>query len=378
MRELTKDDVIAAVKGGSVFASGGGGWVEHGLEIGTAAITLGRPKLASVDELPDDAIIITCTAIGAPAGTDWQMLGKDYVKAVQLLIEAYGGQVAGVMTPQNGMSSSINGWLPAAALGLAVVDATGDIRAHPTGKMGSLGLASRIDYETVQAVAGGKPEIGSYIELVTKGTPARTSNILRTASDMAGGFIAAARHPLPAGYIKKHAAIGGVSLAIELGRSIVDAEPRGPEEVLETICRVTGGRFVGKGRVSKIRVRYAGAFDIGTIEVGTGKKKLTLHVMNEYMAVDNRDGERISTFPDVITTFSLDTGLPVSVGHLQEGQNIGVFAIDKSRIPLSSSVKDPSVYPEVEEALGIPLQSYALDGIEPFRPADHAPPAAYV
>lgn len=141
MRELTKQDVVAAVKGGSVFASGGGGWVDHGLEIGTAAITLGKPKLVSVDELPDDAIIVTATAIGAPAGTtDWQMLGNDYIKAVKLLMDHYDGKVTGLMTPQNGMSSSINGWLPAAALGLVVVDATGDIRAHPTGKMGSMGL----------------------------------------------------------------------------------------------------------------------------------------------------------------------------------------------------------------------------------------------
>ncbi|RUT47580.1 DUF917 domain-containing protein [Paenibacillus anaericanus] len=365
MRELTKEDVLAAVKGGSVFASGGGGWVEHGLEIGGAAITLGKPKLVSVDELPDDAIIITCTAIGAPAGTQWQMLGKDYIKAVQLIIDHYEGKVVGVMTPQNGMSSTINGWLPAAALGLVVVDATGDIRAHPTGKMGSLGIASSIDFETIQAVAGGKPENGSYIELVTKGTPARTSNILRTASDMAGGFIAAARHPLPAKYIKEHAAIGGITLAIELGRAILEAEPLGADHVLETICQKTGGTIIGRGKVVSKNVEYSGAFDIGTIEVEvSGGNSLILHVMNEYMAVEDQNSVRLSTFPDVITTFSLETGLPVSVGHIYEGQEIGVFVIDRSLIPLSSSVKDPSVYPEVEQALGIELYNLAFPEAE--------------
>ena len=363
MRELTKDDVIAAVKGGSVFACGGGGWADHGLEIGGAALAVGKPKLASVDELPDDAIILTCTAIGAPAGRDWQMLGKDYIKAVQLVIDHYDGKIAGVMTPQNGMSSTINGWLPAAALDLVVVDATGDIRAHPTGKMGSLGLASSIEYETVQAVAGGKPEIGSYLELVVKGTTARTSNILRTASDMAGGFIAAARHPLPVKYIREHAAIGGVSIAIGLGNAILEAEPDGAEAVLDTITRHTGGKILGRGTVRRKNVRYSGAFDIGTIEVAVPKKKsLILHVMNEYMAVDDLSGKRLSTFPDVITTLALDTGQPVRIGDLREGQEIAVFSIDKSKLPLSSSVKDPSVYPEVEQALGIDLLTYALDG----------------
>lgn len=359
-RELTKQDVLAAVKGGSVYASGGGGWVEHGLEIGGAAVTIGRPKLVSVDELPDDAIILTCTAIGAPAGTEWQMLGKDYIKAVQLIIEKYEGQIVGVMTPQNGMSSSINGWLPAAALGLVVVDATGDIRAHPTGKMGSLGLASRDDIETIQAVAGGKPENGTYLELAVKGSPSRTSNVLRTAADLAGGFIAAARLPVPASYVREHAAVGGISRAIGLGEAILKAEPEGAEKVLETISSYTGGSYIGRGVVVRKDVHYQGAFDIGTIEVETEGKRLILHVMNEYMAVDDGSGNRLSTFPDVITTISTETGKPVSVGHLYEGQAIAVFTIDKSLIPLSTGVKDPAVYPEVEQALGIKLFDHAF------------------
>ncbi|WP_138753808.1 DUF917 domain-containing protein [Paenibacillus sinopodophylli] len=364
MRILTEEDVWAAVRGGSVFASGGGGWVDHGLQIGGAAVAIGQPRLVSVDELPDDAIVITATAIGAPAGTDWQMLGTDYIKAVKLLQENYEGKISGVMTPQNGMSSTINGWLPAALLDLAVVDATGDIRAHPTGKMGSMGLAALHDYETIQVVVGGKRDNGSYIELVVKGSPARTSNILRTAADQAGGFIASARHPLPASYIKQHAALGGISIAIALGKAIIAAQPQGGRAVIDTIVTQTNGSILGEGVVTRREVYYSGAFDIGTIDVETASGILTLHVMNEYMAVDDSSGSRLTTYPDVITTLSYETGLPVSVGHVEVGSKLAVFSIHKSQIPLSSSVKDKSVYPEVEKALGIQLAVYALDGIQ--------------
>lgn len=362
MRELTRRDVLAACKGGAVFASGGGGFYEHGIEMGNAALTLDRVKLVSVDELPDDAIILTCTAIGAPAGTtDWQMLGKDYIKAVQLVIEKYDGKIVGVMTPQNGKSSSTNGWLPSAALGLVVVDATGDIRAHPTGKMGALGVANDINYHTIQAVAGGKPEKGNYMELVVEGTSAKTSKILRIASDLSGGFIAAARHPLTAGYIKKNAAIGGITLAIELGNAIINAEPEGPEAVFKAIARQTKGEFIGRGKVSRKNVNYTDeAFDIGTIEVTAENEKLILHVMNEFMAIENEHGERLSTFPDVIAAFSTQTGKPLSTNEIEEGADVAVFKIDKSNVPLSSSVKDPTVYPEVEEALGIQLYDVAF------------------
>lgn len=363
MRQLSMKDVEAAVKGGSVFASGGGGWVEHGMEIGTAAITMGQPKLVSVDELPDDAIIITTTAIGAPAGTtDWQMTGKDYVRAVELVQEKYDGKIVGVMTPQNGMSSSINGWLPAAVLGLVVVDATGDIRAHPTGNMGAMGLNSDPNYETIEAVAGGKPETGSYIEMVVKGRPAKTSAILRTASDMSGGFIASARHPIPASYVKEHAAVGGITMAIELGEAIIAAEPDGPEAIIQAICNQTKGEVIGRGKVKDFNVNYTNeAFDIGTVTVDVLGNPLTLHVMNEYMAVDDSSGNRVAAYPDVITTISVETGRPLSVGDLREGTEIAVFSINKKHVPISSSIRDASVYPEVEAALGINLSEYALE-----------------
>ncbi|MDE1171851.1 MAG: DUF917 family protein [Verrucomicrobium sp.] len=361
-RILTRKDVEAAVKGGSIYASGGGGWVEHGLQIGGAAVAIGQPELVPVSEVPNDAVIVTTTAIGAPAGTtDWQMLGVDYVKAVQLLQEAIDRPIFGVMTPQNGMSSSINGWLPAALLGLKVIDATGDIRAHPTGDMGAMGLASRKDLQTVQTLVGGKRETGSYVELVVRGTVAKTSAILRTAADQAGGFAASARLPIDAAYVKQHGAIGGITSALRLGEAIVKAEESG-SDVLKAILSHTGGTLIGRGTVTAKDVAYTNAaFDIGRIEVGTGRERVTLHVMNEHMAVDDADGRRIASYPDVITTLTLG-GHPLSAGQVQVGAEIVVLRIEKSLLPMSSSVTDPTVYPPVEKALGINLADYALDG----------------
>ena len=83
IKYLTKNDVLAACIGGSVYASGGGGFYEHGLEMGEAAVALSPVVLKTIDEFEEDDLIITQTAIGAPAGTtDWQMLGKDYIRAV--------------------------------------------------------------------------------------------------------------------------------------------------------------------------------------------------------------------------------------------------------------------------------------------------------
>jgi len=359
-RILTARDVEAALKGGAVFAAGGGGFADHGRMLGTAAVNAGRPELVSMDEVPDEAWIATAAAIGAPAGTtQWQMLGVDYVRAVKLAQRELGEPIHGLIIGQNGKSSTLNGWLPSAILGTKVVDAVGDLRAHPTGDMGSLGLASSPE-PMIQSAAGGNRANNAYIELVVRGATAKISPILRKAADLSGGFIASCRNPVRASYVKAHAALGGISIALSLGEAILAAEPRGGTAIIDAICRHMKGKIIGRGIVTRKAVQYTGgAFDIGTIRIEAGKKAYILHVMNEYMAVEDGANGRLASYPDVIATLDRN-GVPVSVGEISEGMELLVLRISKDVIPLSSSVTDPSVYPVCERALGINLSDYAL------------------
>ena len=240
--------------------------------------------------------------------------------------------------------------------------------------MGSIGLAGSPE-PMIQSAVGGNRADNAYIELVVRGATARVSPILRTAADMSGGFIASCRNPVRAGYVRRHAALGGISLALSLGHAILDAEPRGGSAVIDAIVDHTGGAILGRGRVTEKNVRYTSeAFDIGTIAVDAGGRRLILHVMNEYMAVDDvavddvavddvaadrGAGQRLATYPDVVTTLGAD-GTPLSVGEIETGTQVAVLHVPKTCIPLSSSVRDPSVYPVVERALGIEIARYAL------------------
>ncbi|MDQ0563161.1 DUF917 family protein [Rhizobium mesoamericanum] len=359
-RILVEKDVEAAVKGGSVYAAGGGGWADHGRMLGYAAVNIGKPELVSIDELNDDDWIATAAAIGAPASTTpWEMQGIDYVKAVQLLQDELGETLSGLIIGQNGKSSTLNGWLPSAILGTKVVDAVGDMRAHPTGDMGSIGMAGSPE-QMIQTAVGGSRAENRYIELVVKGATAKISPILRAAADQSGGFIASCRNPLRASYVRANAALGGISMALALGEAIIAAEKIGGSAVIDAICKTTGGQILAEGIITKKDVVYTReAFDIGTIVVGSGDKAVTMHVMNEYMAVDDIEGKRIATFPSVITTLSPE-GEPLSVGQLKSGMHVFILHVPMSTIPLSASVLDPTVYPPVEKAMGIELARYAL------------------
>jgi DUF917 family protein len=355
MRELDLNAVHAAVAGGSVLAAGGGGWVDHGMLVGTTAVQYGSPKLVTLEELEPDAMIATVSAIGAPAAIGWEMRPGDYVRALELLMEAVDEPIVGTVTAQNGSSTTCNGWVASAVLGTVVVDAAGDGRAHPTGKMGSFGLAADDDYETVQAVAGGNRAENRYLEVVTRGTVRRTANVLRTASDMSGGFISCARNPLPASFVAEHAAVGAISFALSLGESILAAEPDGPEAMIQITADHLGGRILERGPVRVKTLRTENAFDIGTVVVG----ELELGFVNEYLTAES-GGERLATFPDVLATLSPQTGRIISIANLREGDEVCVLHVPKANVPLGDGVREPSVYPEVEAMLGKPLAEYAL------------------
>ena len=106
---LTEKDVEPAVKGGSVYAAGGGGWADHGRMLGYAAVSVGKPELVDIEELDPKDWVATAAAIGAPASTTpWEMRGVDYVKAVKLLQDELGEKLAALMIGQNGKSSTLN------------------------------------------------------------------------------------------------------------------------------------------------------------------------------------------------------------------------------------------------------------------------------
>jgi hypothetical protein len=372
MRVLDRDAVKAAVAGGSVLAGGGGGWVGEGLELGDLAVRLGTPRLATLDEIPADGLVVTVSMVGAPAAPDRYLRPIDYVRAVELLLAAGEGPVVGFVSSENGALSSTNGWLQAAVFDRPVIDAPCNGRAHPTGKMGSLGLASSTTFRTVQAAVGGDPGRGLRLELVTRGTVARTATLVRQASVQAGGLVAVARTPLPAAELRARAAVGGVSHAIRIGEAMLAAEGGGAATLVEAIVGATGGRLLGQGRVVRLERDSATGFDVGRAVVDSAPAPLELFFCNEYMAVE-RDGARLCTFPDLVVTLARASGRPVSVAELTPGHEVLVLHVDRGRIPLGAGVWDPTTYPEVEAVMGKEIARYALARLAGRHAGPHDP-----
>ncbi|MEW6399149.1 MAG: DUF917 family protein [Bacillota bacterium] len=395
---LDRDAVEAAVLGGAVLGGGGGGSMAEGRRNALLAVDMGEPELVDVDDLPPQAVLVTASAVGAPAARTAKALPVHYVRAVELLVRET--TVEGLITNECGGLAVVNGWLQAAVLGIPVVDAPCNGRAHPTGVMGSIGLHRVPGYVSRQAAVGGDPRAGTYVEMVVRGNLERAAALVRQASVQAGGMVAVARNPVSASYAREHAAVGAIRQVLSVGRAMLQARGRGPMAMVEAACGVLGGEVLGTGRVTDVQLQTTGGFDVGRVVVQpSAGPALELYFWNEYAVCERlagrrrqhpgeeaaerpgepprgqateRDGEpprgamgegpgeRLATFPDLLATIDLSSGLPLSSAEVAVGKEVAVVWVPHQRLILGAGMRDPELMRPLEQAVGKEIVKYVF------------------
>jgi DUF917 family protein len=351
---VDKEVVRAAAYGGAVLGGGGGGAIEEGLRLGRLALEVGQPRLVTLDEMEDQAVLVTVSAVGAPAAADQYLEPMHYVHALKLLIVHLDEPVAGLITNENGGLATLNGWFQSAVTGLPVVDAPCNGRAHPTGLMGAMGLNRIADYVSRQAAVGGNPETGRHVRLYVEGSLASASRLVRQSSVEAGGLVAVARNPATVAYVRDNAAPGALQQAIEAGRALLGAA--GPREAAEVVCGVLDGEVVCQARVTGLTLHTTGGFDVGQVELQGGYE---LTFWNEYMTLEQH-GQRLATFPDLITTLSATEIHPMGSAELREGQEVLVVRVPCQHLRLGGGMRQPELFRVAEQAVGKDLIRYVF------------------
>ncbi|MCG3088248.1 DUF917 domain-containing protein [Sporosarcina cyprini] len=336
---LTKEDAKNAVYGGCILGGGGGGWIEDGLAKTELAFAVGSPKLVTVDELQDSEYVACVSLVGAPSAKDAWTDSEQLISTVSRMQKEFSHPIKALMTNENGAATTVNGWLQAAATGLPFLDAPCNGRAHPTGSMGSLNLSEVEEYTSIQAFAGGTG--ARKVEGVVSSTLDISSNTVRSVSVQAGGMIAVCRNPVSIGYVREHAAVGGITQAIELGE-VFFSVPEGPERI-EAVASHLKGRVIHSGTVSSFELKAINGFDVGFVQIDG----LELTFWNEYMTAE-MNGERKGTFPDLIMTFDAETGMPLVSAELEKGMAIAVISVPKEYLKLSSTMSNKRLLQAIE------------------------------
>lgn len=336
------------------MGGGGGGSREEGRLFGKMAVNTGNPILADIEDLDEKATLVTVSAVGAPAAIQKHTEPMDYVKAVEILIKD-GIEVDGIITNENGGFATLNGWLQSAVLKIPVVDAPCNGRAHPMGVMGSMGLHKVEDYISRQAAVGGNPREGRYLEVYTKGSIDNTSRIIRQAAVSSGGLVAVARNPVNVGHVRKNAAVGAITQAIELGKIMNEAVSR--KAMIDAILKYMNGKKIAEGMIKNVWLKTEHGFDTGRMTVKTKEGECELTFWNEYMTLE-KECKRIATFPDLIATLDFQTGLPLTTAEVKKDQKVVILCSLKENLKLGSGMKDPRVFNEVERITGKDIVKY--------------------
>jgi DUF917 family protein len=349
--------IEAAVVGGAVFGGGGGGWIEEGRKLGRLAFESGLREIRPIARVPAEAILLTVSAVGAPSSGSDLVEPRDYVRAVELLAEKSGIKIDGLISSEVGALGVVNGWVQSAALGIPVIDAPANGRSHPLGLMGSLGLHRQGGFVSLQTAVGGSLKKRNRVEAFFEGPLAEVSDRVREAAVTAGGMVAVARNPVPAGYVRKQGAPGAIKMAVRLGNVLIKNKDRDPKTVFKEIYDHLAVDFIVKGKITKLAFRTQGGLDLGTIHLRTRSFLYELTFWNEYMTLE-REGIRLSTFPDLIMTFDSDTARPLISAQVREGQGVVISAVPAQQLILGAGMKDDGLLAEVEKAIGKEVVRY--------------------
>jgi DUF917 family protein len=349
----------AAVLGGAVLGGGGGGSMADGLAAATLAVELGDVALLPVDAVDGAATLLTVSAVGAPAAKERYMRPVYFVRAVEQFRQRFAVALDGLITNECGGNATVNGWLQAAALGIPLVDAPCNGRAHPTGVMGSMGLHRDRGYLSRQTAVGGSPHTGRYLEAAISGSLEAAAALVREASVKAGGLVAVARNPVTAAYAKANAAPGAVRQSIGLGRAILDARARRGSQAAAAAADYLGGSLPVAGQVTRVSLETRGGFDVGTVALAGRHGEAILTFWNEYMTLETA-GERLGTFPDLIATLDAASGRPLSTAEIAAGQDIVVLLVPRANLLLGAGMRDPALFAVAEAAVGKDLIRYSF------------------
>jgi len=347
--KVCPENLEAFVQGGAILGGGGGGWIEEGKRLGRLSLERGFLGIAPLSFFPGEALLLTVSVVGAPSAGSGLVKPEDYVRAVELLIEKTKLKINGLISSEVGALGVVNGWVQSTALGISVVDAPCNGRAHPLGLMGSMGLDRKKRFISCQAIVAGRGKKRKRFEAFFSGPLEEVSAAVLEAAIAAGGLVAVARNPALASYVEKNGAPGALRMAFQLGRQFLREGP--PEQRIKRVISFLGGGLVVVAKVRKKKFERRGGLDVGRVELASGSRRFELAFWNEYMTLEER-GRRLATFPDLIMTFERETASPLISAQLEKGQDVFLMAVPFRFLRLGTGVKERRLLSRIEKAVG--------------------------
>ena len=340
-RSIAVDDLPALARGCAVMGAGGGGDPLVGVLMAREALQQHGPvRLAGLDDLPADGLVMPCGLVGAPTiAIEKLQNGGEGARLVAEVEALTGRPVVAIMPFEIGGS---NGLIPlnwAARLGLPYVDADGMGRAFPTMPQMTMNLAGVPSSPCVMT----DERLNTLV--IRTGGVEWTERLLRTSTAAFGGAAVAALYLMDVATARRATVPGSVSRALELGAALA----RNGDDPIDTVVDRLDAVELIRGKVIDVERETSDGFVRGSaiVEDATGEGRLLrLEIQNENLAA-LEDGEVRACVPDVITVLDARTGEAIVTERLRYGQRVGVIAFpgpEVWRTPEGLAVAGPGAF----------------------------------
>lgn len=325
MRNLTLEDVEFLAIGAAVLGSGGGGDPYLGKLMAKQAIKEnGEVPLITVEDVPDDELVIPSAMMGAPAVLLEKLPnGKEPEEAFRAVESFFHKKAFATISVEAG---GINSCIPvytAARLRLPLVDCDGMGRAFPEIPMVTFSLAGVKASPMVCCDEKGNKAVLETIDNDWVEILSRAVTVAMGLSSMIGLYV------MDGKTLKQHAIRGTISLAIEIGKRIVMSGKR-KESPVDSILEVTRGFRLFEGKVVDVQRDLTTGFVRGRAQFeGIDKwkgRKFSLDFQNENL-VGWLDDKPCAMVPDLITVLNRESGSPITTEHLRYGQRVVIIGM---------------------------------------------------
>ncbi|RCV55364.1 DUF917 domain-containing protein [Marinitenerispora sediminis] len=309
-------------RGAAILGAGGGGSTRSGLLAALQAVQeLGPVEVVSLDDVPDDALILPTAGLGSPDITLEKIGNPQQGVWLRDAMERELGRPAYAwMAAEVGGNNALKPVVWAAHTGLPLVDADGMGRAYPEVQMISMHLHGVPATPTVLVDERGHHVVfrdmdAQWLE--------RTARALSVAF---GGFSVTVDHSLDGATARTATVRGSVSRAVRIGEILSDTS------LGDTVDRLAplGGHVLVTGKIAEVNRRTVGGFARGNVLVdgvaGDRDRLVRVEIQNENLAV-LEEGEVLASVPDVITALDSQTGEVIFTEELRYGQRVTLVAL---------------------------------------------------
>lgn len=318
---LTQDAIGALARGAAVLGTGGGGDPYIGGLLARKALAEHGPvTVVGLDEVPDDALVLTVAMMGAPTVMVEKLPSLDEViTPIRALADSLGTPVTHIACVEAGGVNSTIPVAAAAALGLPLVDADGMGRAFP-----ELQMVLPTLYGVTASPMAFCDEKGNVGVLRTVDNN-WTERIARVAAVEMGCSIMISGFPMTGQVAKQALVRESLSHCVAIGEGIEHARAANTDPVAGTID-ILRGREIFAGKVVDVERGTTSGFARGKARIdGTAGERLVLNFQNEHLIAEI-DGAVQVTTPDLIIVVDHETSEPITTEGLRYGQRVRVIS----------------------------------------------------